>query len=270
MAIRRGLTESVWHGLVPHTQLDDYGNRFAEFFHFDRNEGVLEVRLHRNGGPYFQDPASHNAWGRVWSEIGSDPENEVVIITGTGNVWFDSASSLGPTNERTSDDIAATYEDASRLLEALVFGINVPTIAAVNGPGIHTEIALACDITLSAPDATFVDPHFKFGLAPGDGQGLAMQELAGTKRAAYHLYTGSPIEASEALRIGMVNEVLDRHRLLARAHELAEEIMRQPSNARRLTHAIVSRPWKRRLVDDFGFQLFHQGFGAALADPKAG
>lgn len=204
----------------------------------------------------------------MWTHIGSDLENEVVIITGTGDMWFDSFSSRGPDNERTADDIAATYDDASRLLEAFVFGINVPTIAAVNGAGIHTEIALACDITLCAPDATFVDPHFKFGLAPGDGQGLAIQELAGTKRAAYHLYTGQPITASEALRIGMVNEVVDRGELLGRAHELAEEIMRQPQNARQFTHAIVSRPWKRRLVDDFGFQLMHQGFGAALAVPQ--
>lgn len=54
MVTRRRVTEPAWKGMVPHTQLDDYAERFGDFFHFERTGGVLEVRWQRNGGPYFK------------------------------------------------------------------------------------------------------------------------------------------------------------------------------------------------------------------------
>ena len=80
------------------------------------------------------------------------------------------------------------YHDATKLLEAFIFNIEIPTIACINGPGLHTEFALLCDITLCADHAELFDPHFRFNLVPGDGQGLTFQELMGPKRAAYYLY----------------------------------------------------------------------------------
>lgn len=107
------------------------------------------------------------------------------------------------------------YCDATKLLENFIFGIGIPTIAAINGPSPgHTEFALLCDITLAAETATIIDPHLLAGTAPGDGQQLTLQELIGTKRAAYHLYTGQPIGARQALELGLVNEVLPADRLL--------------------------------------------------------
>ena len=99
------------------------------------------------------------------------------------------------------------YSDATKLLEAFVFNIDIPTIACINGPGLHTEFALLCDITLCAEHANIFDPHFRFGLVPGDGQGLTFQELMGIKRAAYYLYTSDKINAQMAKEMGLVNEV---------------------------------------------------------------
>ncbi|HUR03222.1 MAG TPA: enoyl-CoA hydratase/isomerase family protein [Nonomuraea sp.] len=116
-------------------------------------------------------------------------------------------------------------------------------------------------MTLAADTATILDPHLPTGVAPGDGQQLTLQELIGTKRAAYHLYTGEPIGAQRAFELGLVTEVLPAERLLPRAWEIAETIMKSPRAARRLTHAIVQRPWKRRLVDDLAFGVAHEMFG---------
>jgi enoyl-CoA hydratase/carnithine racemase len=85
--------------------------------------------------------------------------------------------------------------------------------------------------------------------------------VIGAKRAAYHLYTGEPISARQALELALVNEVLPAGRLVPRAWEIAETIMKSPRAARRLTHAIVQRPWKRRLVHDLGFGIAHEMFG---------
>jgi enoyl-CoA hydratase/carnithine racemase len=95
---------------------------------------------------------------------------------------------------------------------------------------------------------------------PADGIHNAFQELLGVKRAAYALLTGEAITAQQALEWGMVNEVVPRERLIARAHEIADHIMTQPRTVRRLTTQIVRRPWKQRIVNDldggFGIQMF--------------
>lgn len=145
--------------------------------------------------------------------------------------------------------------DAQKHVETFVNALEIPTIAVVNGPGLHTELALLCDITLAAEDANFMDPHFLGGVPPGDGMGLALQALMGTKRAAFRIYTGQSVAAAEALELGVVNEVLPRDELLARAWELAESIMQRPRFARRMTHAITVRPWRKLLTEDMGYHM---------------
>jgi enoyl-CoA hydratase/carnithine racemase len=250
-----------WGDLVDRPRFDDYAKKFADYFAMRRIDGVVELRMHTKDGPFVSTMGGHNALGQAWQEIGNDPDNHVIILTGTGDQWM--TADLGahfdePANERPPVETAEAFSDARRLLEQLIFSIDVPTIAAVNGPGLHTEFALACDLTICTEDTAFLDGHFAAAMAPGDGQGLTFQETIGTKRAAYHLYTGLPIDASSALAWGLVNEVVSSDRLLQRAWELAESIMSAPINARRMTHAIVSRPWKRRVVDDFGFHLSHE------------
>jgi enoyl-CoA hydratase/carnithine racemase len=265
-----------WHaregGYVRRPSFEEYAEKYADYFVMTRRAGIIELRMHTNGGPARFDFAVHNAWAQAWQEIGNDPDNEVLILTGTGDVWL---SADGADVEEASRKLIEqprprdfsyehTYYDATKLLENFVFGIDIPTIAAINGPSVaHTEFALLCDITLAAESATIVDPHLLAGVAPGDGQQLTLQELIGTKRAAYYLYTGKPIGAQEALTLGLVNEVLAGDQLLPRAWELAETIARSSRTTRRLTHAIAQRPWKRRLVHDLGFGVAHEMFGIA-------
>jgi enoyl-CoA hydratase/carnithine racemase len=158
------------------------------------------------------------------------------------------------------------YSDATKLLEAFIFNIDIPTIACINGPGLHTEFALLCDITLCAEHAELFDPHFKFNLVPGDGQGLTFQELMGLKRAAYFLYTSEKIDAQLAKEMGLVNEVVPLERLLPRAWEIAEQIIQTPRTIRRLTSAVLRRQWKRRLVEDLGFHVAHELLGMHLKE----
>jgi enoyl-CoA hydratase/carnithine racemase len=274
-----------WHaragGFVPRPSFDSYAQKYSRYFQIRREDGIIELRMHTDGGPARFDFAVHNAWAQAWQEVGNDPDNEVLIITGTGGQWLGTPESVAADPAQAADDLLKNplpkdfgyehgYYDASKLLENFVFAIDIPTIAAVNGPSpAHTEFALLCDITLAAETATIIDPHLLAGTAPGDGQQLTLQELIGTKRAAYHLYTGQPIGARQALELGLVNEVLPADRLLPRAWEIAEAIMKAPRTARRYTHAIAQRPWKRRLVQDLGFGLAHE-LHAIHADGRLG
>ncbi len=267
----------TWHarvgGFVARPDFDTYAEKYRDYFVMRRQDGILELRMHTDGGPARFGWATHNAWAQAWQEIGNDPDNEVLILTGTGDQWLALPEAQPSAPDRAARDLIHgerppdfTYEhayyDATKLLENFVFGIDIPTIAAINGPSpAHTEFALLCDITLAADTAIIIDPHLSAGTAPGDGQQLTLQELIGTKRAAYHMYTGLPVDARRALELGLVNEVLPRERLVPRAWEIAAAITRAPRTARRLTHAIAQRPWKRRLVHDLGFGVAHEMFG---------
>jgi enoyl-CoA hydratase/carnithine racemase len=96
---------------------------------------------------------------QMFHAVGQEPESEVMIFTGTGNLWI---------NERDMDSYrdnpAGTYDiwyrDSVKLIESLLWSFDIPTIAAINGPGFHTEFGLLCDLTIAADDAVFFEPHF--------------------------------------------------------------------------------------------------------------
>jgi enoyl-CoA hydratase/carnithine racemase len=258
-------------GFVTRPRFEDYREKYAAYFKLERRNGILQVQMHTQGGPVMYGLHMHNAWSQLWMELGNDPENEVLIFGGTGDKWiagFDPEMSKQPLHELPADAFYdQIYLDATKLLEAFIFNIDIPTIACINGPGLHTEFALLCDITLCAEHAELFDPHFKYNLVPGDGQGLTFQELMGLKRAAYFLYTGDKIDAQMAKEMGLVNEVLPLDRLMPRAVEIAEKIMQKPRTIRRLTSAVLRRQWKRRLVQDLGFHVAHELLGMHLSKP---
>jgi enoyl-CoA hydratase/carnithine racemase len=263
------------------SRLEDYASHYEGGFIMERDRGILLVRQHTDGGEAKYTPGEHSTWGwaHLFQDIGNDPENEVIIITGTGDNWMragtsphfgigdsleDKKKTPDPSRLRSPDVIYSLYESHIRMMENLI-NISVPTIGAVNGPAAtHSEHALACDITLCTDDALFRDPHVILGIPPGDGLGMAFQELLGPKRAAYYLYTGDAIDASSALEWGMVNEVLPKEKLITRAMEIAERIIETPRLSRRMTTQIVRRPWKRRFFEDGAFHNAHEQIGAAL------
>ncbi len=255
-------------GFVSRPRFEDYQEKYATYFNMERRNGILQVHMHTEGGPVIYGLPIHNAWSQLWLDIGNDPDNEVLIFSGTGDKWiagFDPEMSKLPFHEMSADVFYdQIYADATKLLEAFIFNIDIPTIACINGSGLHTEFALLCDITLCAEHAELFDPHFKFNLVPGDGQGLTFQELMGLKRAAYFLYTSDTIDAQTAKELGLVNEVLSLDDLQPRAWEIAEKIMRKPRAIRRMTSAVLRRQWKQRLVQDLGFHIAHELLGMHL------
>ncbi|MEU9947312.1 enoyl-CoA hydratase/isomerase family protein [Streptomyces sp. NPDC047939] len=240
-------------GFVERPSLDRYATAFSEHFAIHRDAGVIEIRMHTAGGSAVLSRALLNAWGRVLTKAGADPDNEVVIITGTDGHWMagvDHRSFAQPLSQWSSDMLYEQYADGVRLLEGLVLHVDVPTIGVLNGPGPRQELPLMCDITLCADDVVIADGNFAAGSVPGDGMYLALEELIGTKRAAHLAYTGGGIDSATALRWGLVNEVLPREQLMDRARRIAEMVMAAPRTSRRLTHAVVSRPWRRRISED--------------------
>ena len=249
---------------VPTPELESYSELFAEHFKITRREdGVVTMRLHTQDGPYLLSVESHRAIGQALKVVGSDPKNELMIFTGTGDHFLKAVDPDGFALEDEDMEYWAyeyAYKDGRINVSALVNDFEIPTIGVLNGPGAHTEMALMCDITICSEDAIIWDPHYAIGSVPGDGIHSCFLEILGVKRGAYALLTSQVIGAQTALDYGMVNEVVPRDKLMDRANEIADLIMKQKRTIRRLSSQIVRRPWKKRVADDldggFGTQMF--------------
>jgi enoyl-CoA hydratase/carnithine racemase len=251
------------------TAFDDYAERYAHVA-MRRSDGILEMRLHSEGGPLVWGRSAHRELGRCFADVGADRENRVVILTGTGEHFC----------ARTDDSFAGEFDaalwdelfhDAQRLLMNLV-GIEVPVITAVQGrAAVHAELGILGDIVLASEDAVFQDAaHFRYGTVPGDGVHAIWSRVIGPVRAQYFLLTAQKLGAEDGLRLGFVNEVLPRDALLERAHALARELARQPLFTLRYTRALFTRPLKRRLQDDLAFGLAVEGLGGHAHWPGGG
>ncbi|TMA56480.1 MAG: enoyl-CoA hydratase/isomerase family protein [Deltaproteobacteria bacterium] len=243
-------------------RLEEYATKYQDI-RMQRRNGILEVTFHTKGGPLQWNESAHREFGYAFTDIGADPDNKVVILTGTGDAFcaaidLPSFGALG--TPRGWDKI---YWEAKRLLLNLL-DIEVPMIAAVNGPAlIHAELAVLCDIVLAADTAAFQDaPHFKNGIVPGDGVHVIWPLLLGMNRGRYFLLTGQKLSAQEALSLGVVNEVVPRARLLPRVWELAEQLAKQPPLTLRYARVVLTQQLKRLMQDELGYGLALEGLSA--------
>jgi enoyl-CoA hydratase/carnithine racemase len=241
-------------------------NSFAEYsrsfetIDMRREDGILEMRFHTGGGPLQWSLLPHGELERAFLAVGRDRENQVVILTGTGTDFS------GPRvaeeghflvkDSGSAQQIDHIYWEGKHLLMNLL-NIEVPVIAAVNGPAVrHAEIPLLSDIVLAAEEAQFQDSaHFNGGLVPGDGVHVVFPLLMGVNRGRYFLLTGQTLSAREALEYGLVNEVLPRAELLPRAWTLARQLMRRSPLIRRYSRVVLTQDLKRRMHDLLGYGL---------------
>ncbi len=250
------------------TRLSEYRDKF-EFIKLERNDGVLEARFHTDGGPLQWGLGPHKEFEEAFLDIGRDPENEVVILTGTGS------SFSGPTIEpgkhpgktaMTPSQYDPIYWEGKHVLVNLL-NIEVPVISAINGPATrHCEIPLLSDIVLASEDCVLQDSaHFQGGMVPGDGVHIVLPLLLGPNRARYFLLMGQEIRADEALRLGLVSEVLPREALLPRAHEIAKRLLLQPRLVRRYSRVAITQSLRSQMSAELlGYGLAIEGLARMI------
>ncbi|HZU22013.1 MAG TPA: enoyl-CoA hydratase-related protein [Terriglobales bacterium] len=166
---------------------------------------------------------------------------QVLIMTGAGKAFCSGMDldNLAAITSRTPDENLKDSETMARLFRA-IYEFPKPTIAAVNGPAIAggSGIATMCDFTLAAPEAKFGYTEVRIGFVPAIVSTFLIWQI-GEKRARDLLLTGRIIDALEAHRLGLVNEVLPQPDLMPRARALANEIMQNSPSSVAATKALL-------------------------------
>src|SRR5271163_2739570 len=147
------------------SHFDAYRDSFPNARLTRSKTGVLEVALHTNGGTLAFNGYTHEQFVDLFHAIGSDRDNRVVILTGSGNAFMETLSPEG-FDFFTPQGYDKIYREGRKVLMNIL-DIEVPLIAAVNGPvRLHSEYILLADIVLATPSTVFQDkPHFELGVA---------------------------------------------------------------------------------------------------------
>jgi enoyl-CoA hydratase/carnithine racemase len=251
------------------SKLDEYSNKYRNLA-MERHDGVLQVSFHTNGGPFVFSGRAHRELGDAFVDIARDPENKVIIITGTGDSFCASLDLPANPPRITADIWTIIYAEGKRMLMNLL-EIGLPIIGVVNGPAlVHAELAVMSDIVIASEDAVFQDaPHFPNGAVPGDGAHVVWPFILGPNRGRYFLLTGQKIGAQEALNLGIVSEVLSREKLLPRAHDLARQLLRQPTLTLRYTREALASRYRRLMLEELGPGLAVEGLAALGSSEQA-
>jgi 2-(1,2-epoxy-1,2-dihydrophenyl)acetyl-CoA isomerase len=237
--------------------------------------GVAWITLNRPESLNAVNGALRGALAAAVKRVERDESARVVVVTGEGRAFCAGAD----VREFDADvggfgNVRSEYEFLLGRLHAMP----KPTIAALNGvaAGIGASLALVCDIRYAVPQASFVEAFVKIGLTVDGGATWLLPRLIGSGKALEMMYTGDPLGAAEAERLGLVNRVVAPDELLPTVRALAERLAAGPAQAlgaiKRSVEFASSATLEETMEFEFHLQAvqmrgedFREGVGAFLA-----
>jgi enoyl-CoA hydratase/carnithine racemase len=219
-----------------------------------------DVRNALTGTALIDDIVAVAAWVNRCDDVSA------LIITGAGAA-FSSGGNVKDMAERGGDfagavaEVAARYRQGIQRVPLALQDVEVPIIAAVNGPAIGAGFDLAnmADLRIASEKAKFGETFLNLGIIPGDGGAWFMQRQIGYQRAFELTLSGRIIDAAEALALGVVLEVAPAAELLPRALAHAARFAAQPPKALRLTKRLMKQAQRMELKDFLDLCAVFQG-----------
>src|SRR4029453_11057343 len=163
---------------------------------------------------------------------GSDRTARVVVITGAGRAFCagGDVGFMAELMQRGDSEEFARILGAGRRVITAIRAMTKPVVAAVNGPasGAGCNLAFACDLRVASTNASFSQSFLKVGLHPDWGGSFFLPRLVTPNKACEMFFLGETIDAAEAMRLGIVNQVVSPEELQASTQELAERLRAAP------------------------------------------
>lgn len=215
-----------------------------QYLHFERLDGhVLKVTIDRpDNWLNAVNATMHEEMAQLFPLLQEETEARCILLTGSGKTFsaggdFDWFPAL-----EDREQLDEVHRDGKNLIWDML-DVQIPIVAAVNGHamGLGASIALLCDIIFVAESATIGDPHVKVGIVAGDGGTIAWPLAVGPALAKQYLFTGDPISAAEAHRIGLVNFVTPDDACVDQALAFARRIAAGAPRAIQYTKMAVNK-----------------------------
>lgn len=225
------------------------------FLSKQRERAILTVRMDspetRNA---LTDPSQMQEFVDLCAMVRADRSIKVVILTGNGTA-FCAGGNVKDMRDRggifagSPYDVRDSYRNGIQRIPLSLYELDVPVIAAINGPAIGAGLDLACmcDVRIAADSAKLGESFVKLGIVPGDGGAWLLPRIIGMPKASLMALTGDMIDASTALSWGLVTEVVPAAELEAAAMAVANRIASNPSHGLRLTKRLLREGQHMRL-----------------------
>ena len=231
---------------------------------YSKKDGIATIAVNRPQVRNALNIATLDELRHAFAEAGAAEDVLVVVLTATGDKAFVAGADIS--------EIAAEYALRGQSVFDSIETLPKPVIAAVNGYALGggCELAMACTIRVASENAMFGQPEVKLGLIPGFGGSQRLPRLVGKGRALQMLLTGEMVSAVEALKMGLVNQVVSGEELIGAAEALAKKIMGNGPLAVRFCMEAVNRGMNMSLEEGqlLEAKLFAQC--CATADMKEG
>ena len=207
--------------------------------------------------------------------LNQDRSARVAILTGAGTAF-----SSGGDLRKMRDDFATRaekphltplyYKHGIQRIPLAFEKLDVPIIAAVNGPAIGAGLDLACmcDMRIASESARFAESFVKVGIVPGDGGAWLLPRVVGYSKACEMAFTGDMLNAAEALACGLVSKVVPDEELMTAANALAERVAVNPPHAVRMAKRLLMEGRHTRLDTLLEMSAAMQALTHATADHR--
>jgi len=238
---------------------------------YEKKNSIAYVTLNRPKVLNALNKATWQDLRSAFEDARDDASVRGIILTGAGDKAFIAGADIteiATASAIQAEESSSFGQDVLNLIENL----GKPVIAAINGfaLGGGCETAMACTIRLASENAKFGQPEVKLGVIPGGGGTQRLPRLVGKGRALQLILTGGIISASEAYRIGLVNEVVPGADLIPRAEALLKEIFSNAPLAIKYSLEAVNKGLETSQAEGFALEASFFGLCAGTEDKQEG
>lgn len=233
--------------------------------------GIYVLTVNRPKALNALNAATLDELANAIARVADDAAARVLLVTGAGDKAFVAGADIAAMQPMSALDAHAFSGKGQRVMQAIE-ALPVPVIALVNGYALGggCELAMSCDWIIAAERASFGQPEVNLGIPPGFGGTQRLARLVGRARALELVVTGRQIKVDEALRCGLINEIVPGGQLMERGLETARLIAAKPPVAVRVSKQAVQRGLDLDLANGCVLEASLFAFAFGTADRKEG